>query len=78
MKLKELIEIFSYGTHFKLIGARTGKHLADNHINKEGYIKSFMDDDVSGIFPAFDAKNNKITKCPEYITPIICVWLKGR
>ena len=67
MKLKELLERFSYGTHYKLIGARTGKHLADSYVNKEGYIKSFMDDDVSGIFPAFDAQKDRITKCPEYI-----------
>ena len=78
MKLKELIDVFSYGTHYKLIGAETGKHLADNHINKGGYIKSFMDDDVSGIFPAFDAQKNRITKVPEFVRPIICVWLNGR
>lgn len=78
MKLKELIDIFSYGTHFKLIGAQTGKCLADSHVNKEGYIKSFMDDDVSGIFPAFDAQKNRITKVPEFVRPVICVWLNGR
>ena len=78
MKLKELIDVFSYGTHYKLIGAQTGKHLADSYVNKEGYIKSFMDDDISGIFPAFDAQKNCITKVPEYIRPVICVWLNGR
>ena len=78
MKLKELIDVFSFGTHYKLIGAKTGKHLADSHINKEGYIKAFMDDDVSGIFPAFAAQNEHITKVPEYIRPVICGWLSGR
>ena len=78
MKLKELFDVISYGTHYKLIGARTGKHLADSYVNKEGYIKSFMDDDVSGIFPAFDAQKNSITKVPEYVRPVICVWLNGR
>lgn len=78
MKLKELLELFTRGTHYKLIGARTGKHLADSYVNKEGYIKSFWDDDVSGIFPAFDAQKDTITKVPEYITPVICVWLSGR
>ena len=78
MKLKELIDVFSHGTHYKLIGARTGKHLADSYVNKEGYIKSFMDDDVSGIFSAFDAQKNSITKVPEYVRPVICVWLCGR
>lgn len=37
-----------------------------------------MDDDVSGIFPAFDAQKNHITKVSEYIRPVICVWLSGR
>ena len=30
MQLKELIDAMTYGTHYKLIGARTGKHLADS------------------------------------------------
>ena len=32
MKLKELIDKLSYGTHYKLIGAKTGKHLEDNYL----------------------------------------------
>lgn len=78
MKLKELIDKMSYGTHYKLIGAMTGKHLADSSVNKKDYIMTFLEDDVSGFFPAFDAQKNKITKVPEYIRPIICIWMSGR
>lgn len=78
MKLKEILDVMAYGTHYKLIGAMTGKHLADSRVNREGHIKAFMDDDVSCIFPAFDAQKNNITKMPENIKPIICIWLIGR
>jgi len=78
MLLRELINAMAYGTHYKLIGATTGKHLADSITNKTGYIASFYDDDVSGFFPALDAQKNNITKIPEYVRPIICVWLSGR
>lgn len=78
MTVQTAIEILTYGTHYKLIGAKTGKHLADSFKNKEGYIKSFYDDMVSGIFPAFDAQKNSVTKVPEYIRPIICIWVSGR
>lgn len=77
MTVQTVIEILAYGTHYKLIGAMTGKQLADSFKNKEGYIKSFYDDKVSGIFPAFDAQKNRITKVPEYIRPIICIWVSG-
>lgn len=78
MRLKELIDTMAYGTHYKLIGAKTGKHLADSIVNKKGYIMAFLEDDVSGFFPSFDAQKNNITKVPEYIRPIICIWLSGR
>lgn len=78
MKLKELIDTMAYGTHYKLIGAKTGKHLADSYTNREGYIKAYFEDDISGIFPSFDAQKNNITKVPEYIRPIICIWVSGR
>ena len=78
MQLKELIDAMTYGTHYKLIGARTGKHLADSITNKEGYIKAFLEDDVFGFFPSFDAQKSYITKVPEHISPIICIWLSGR
>jgi hypothetical protein len=78
MRLKELVDEMAYGVHYKLIGARTGKHLADSITNKAGYIKAFLEDDVSGFFPAFDTQKNSVTKVPEYIRPIICVLLSGR
>ena len=78
MQLKELIDTMAYGTHYKLIGAKTGKHLADSITNKEGYIKAFWEEDVSGFFPSFDTQKISITKVPEYIRPIICIWLSGR
>lgn len=78
MQLKELIDAMEYGTHYKLIGSRTGKHLADSIVNKKGYIMAFLEDDVSGFFPAFDAQKDNVTKVPEYVRPIICIWLSGR
>jgi hypothetical protein len=78
MRLKELIDTMAYGTHYKLIGAKTGKHLADSITNKAGYINAFLEDDVLEFFPAFDAQKSYITKVPEHISPIICIWLSGR
>lgn len=78
MKLKELLDVMTYGVRYKLIGAKTGKYLADSNTNKKGYIQAFWDDDVSGFFPSFDAPKDNITKMPRYINPIICIWLIGR
>lgn len=78
MQLKELIDTMSYGTHYKLIGANTGKQLANSYTNREGHIKAFYNDEVSGFFPSFDARNDHITKTPGIIRPIICIWLTGR
>lgn len=78
MQLKELIDAMAYGTHYKLIGAMTGKHIADSITNKAGYIKAFWEDDVFKFLPAFDAPKDNITKVQEYIRPIICIWLSGR
>lgn len=78
MKLKELLDAMSYGVHYKLLGAMTGKQLANSYVNKQGYIKSFWEDEVSGFFPSYDVQTERITKVPDYIRPIICIWLSGR
>ncbi len=78
MKLKELLDAMSYGVQYKLLGAMTGKQLANSYVNKEGYIKSFWEDEVSGFFPSYDVQINTITKTPKNIRPIICIYLSGR
>lgn len=78
MKLKELLDAVSCGVQYKLLGAMTGKQLANSYTNKEGYIKSFWEDEVSGFFPSYDVQINTITKTPKNIRPIICIYLSGR
>ena len=76
MKVKEVIDLISYGTQWQLIGAMTGKKLCNNY-SSEKLKSKYMDCDVpkSPIFASFDIYNNAISKMSEYISPMICIWV---
>lgn len=78
MKLKELIDKLSYGTHYKLIGAKTGKHLADNTAiaalkpkpicTNADRIRQMTDDELAAWF----APHMKCNLCQNMNKPFAC------
>lgn len=69
MKLKELFEHVSSGTHYKLIGAMTGKLLFRSWRNKE--TDKFDDYNVATIRSAARLVST------DFVNPIIEIWLSG-
>ena len=76
MKVKEVIDLISYGTHWQLIGAMTGKKLCNSY-SSEKLKSKYMDCDVpeSPIFASFNIHNNPISKMGESMSPMICIWV---
>lgn len=47
MTVKEVRELVARGIPYKLVGAMTGKILANSQVNKESYISKFDDEKVA-------------------------------
>lgn len=77
MKVTELIKLFSLNTSYKLIGAKTGKTLYRSWANKN--LDKFKDLEVSDtpIEASFQIQSNVIMGEPEYIRPIILIYVSG-
>ena len=78
MKVKDIIQLISYGTRWRLIGASSGKKLAHSGSSdrmKDKYMECEVTD--SPIFTAFETIENTITKTVDYAHPIIFVWVSG-
>lgn len=74
MKVKEVLDLLSYGVPFELVGARTGKRLCSSRYNKSETIEKYYEYSVTdepihvGVFVD---KNNK------YVYPQIKIWVSG-
>lgn len=77
MKVAELIKLFSLGTRYKLIGAKTGKNLYKSWVNKN--FDKFKDLEVSYIpmEASLQIQHGAVTGQPEYIRPIILIYVSG-
>lgn len=75
MKVKEVIDLISYGTHWQLIGAMTGKKLCNNY-SSEKLKSKYMDCDVptDPIFTSFRIHND-YNKIVDSVTPVINIWV---
>lgn len=60
--------------YYQLIGARTGRKLANNWNNSQEILAKYDDCLTSGIFPSMKI-NTDIVNMPSYVFPIICIWV---
>lgn len=76
--VKDIRRFIAGGVHYKLIGARTGKVLANSHINKEEFIKTFDNCDVpdGAIFSRIEVSGG--TYSTEWARPVIYIWVSGK
>ena len=74
MKVADLIKLLSYGTRYKLIGAKTGLPLYKSWANKN--LDKFKDLDVADtpIDASFQIQRETM---PESIRPIIIIYVSG-
>lgn len=79
MKVKEVINMLSYGETFALIGAKTGKTLYRSNFNTKKYLEKYLDMNCTEqpIGAIFDARICNITKQIELIKPMISIWVSG-
>lgn len=79
MTVKEAVELLSYGEHFILIGARTGKKLYNSRINRKERLKKFEDMHTtdSPFYAFFDPWTETISKQINCIKPMIAIWVSG-
>lgn len=77
MKVAELIKLFSFFTRYKIIGAKTGKTLYKSWSNKN--LDKFKDLDVAEtpIEASFLIQGGVIKGQPDYIRPIILIYVSG-
>lgn len=76
MKVADLIKLLSYGTRYKLIGAKTGLPLYKSWANKN--LDKFKDLEVADtpIEASFQIQRGVGIE-PEYIRPIILIYVSG-
>lgn len=60
--------------YYQLIGARTGRKLANNWNNSQEILAKYDDCLTSEIFPSMKI-NTDIFNMPSYVFPIICIWV---
>lgn len=74
MKVKEVLDLLSFGTQWQLIGAMTGKKLCNNY-SSEKLKNKYMDcsTPANPIFASFRTYNS--AKVIESVTPVISIWV---
>lgn len=79
MKVREVIDMLSYGERFVLIGASTGKQLHKSNVNKKEHLEKFLDKECGNnpIRAIFDTRVCKITKQVDFMYPMISIWVNG-
>lgn len=77
MKVADLIKLFPFSTRYKLIGAKTGKTLYKSWVNKN--LDKFKDLDVpdAPLDVSFHVQYGVIIREPEYMRPIILIYVSG-
>ena len=76
MTVRDIVKLLSYGTRWKLVGARTGKKLCDS-FNKDKTKEKYMDMPVvdNPIVADFYVSKNTFN---DYVTPMISIWVSGQ
>lgn len=75
MKVRDVIDLLSYGTHWQLIGARTGKKLCNSHSKK--HKDEYMEYEAYKIFPSFYTQKSAISGTCDFMCPMINIWVWG-
>lgn len=64
------------GEPIQLIGSRTGKKLANSWNNVTEVLARYDNHESCGIFASMRVQTDRVNM-PNYITPIICIWVTG-
>ena len=62
------------GEPIQLIGSRTGKKLANSWNNVTEVLARYDNHESYGIFASMRVQTDRVNM-PNYITPIICIWV---
>lgn len=76
MTVREALEMMSYGTKWRLIGAMTGKKICD-YSNSEKLREKYMDLETTDHPFVADFKVNANKPFTDYILPMISIWVSG-
>lgn len=77
MTVREILTLFGYGTHWMLIGGRTGKKLCTSYSSAKTREK-YMDFEVTSESPLrADFYVPKSEHFTQFIVPMICIWVSG-
>lgn len=79
MNIKDVVDMLSYGTRFKLIGARTGKVLHDSRKNTTEHLDKFKCCQTwdNPLFVELDGYKNGLGHYEQMI-PVLCIWVSGK
>lgn len=77
MTVKEVRELVARGIPYKLVGAMTGKILANSQVNKESYISKFDDEKVAKrpLYVDLEISEIGLRICSQ---PVIIISVLGR
>lgn len=80
MTVGEVVKLLSYGQQYQLIGAQSGKKLANSWNNKKsiGKFDDCVVPDDGCMFSSFRTYECYVTKTPDSIYPIFCIWVSGK
>ena len=76
MTVKDILKLLSYGTEWRLIGARTGKIICTSR-NKETTRERYIDLPVTDEPIKADFYVSKDVPFTEYIIPMVSIWVSG-
>ena len=79
MNIKDVVGMLSYGTRFKLIGAKTGKVLHDSRNNRTERLDKFKycQPTSEPLFVELDGYKNSLGHYEQMI-PVLCIWVSGK
>ena len=76
MTVREVVQLFCYGTDWQLIGGKTGKKLC-TCFSREKTREKYMDKKVSAAPLKADFYVSKPTHFTEFVKPMISIWVSG-
>lgn len=77
MIVRNIVKLLSYGTEWRLVGARTGKILCSSR-NKEQTKEKYMDLPVTDEPIKADFFIGRNVPFTEYIYPMVSIWVSGK
>lgn len=80
MTVRQVVSMLGYGHYYQLIGARTGKKLANSWNNSKsiGRFDECEVPDEHAIFASFRTNKDYIAGVTDAVYPIINIWVSGK